>query len=133
MIIEEIELKNFQCYYDTKTFRFSKGLNIILGKNGDGKTKFYEAIDWLFGRFSGDQENLISSKALSKLAKGDDVHVSVRMTVNQEGERRTLRRSFFAVLQEDGILECKEIKLDGIVENSEGERSPYPGHFCWNQ
>lgn len=127
MIIEEIELKNFQCYYDTKTFRFSKGLNIILGKNGDGKTKFYEAIDWLFGRSSGDQENLISAKALDKLANGDDVQVSVRMTVNQEGERRTLRRSFFAVMQDDGTLDCKDIKLDGIIENSEGERSPYPG------
>ena len=49
MIIKEIKIKNFRSYYgDDNVFKFSKGLTLILGDNGDGKTTFFEALQWLF-------------------------------------------------------------------------------------
>ena len=48
MIIKEIRIKNFRSYYgDNNRFDFSDGLTIIIGDNGDGKTTFFEAIQWL--------------------------------------------------------------------------------------
>lgn len=41
MIIKEIRIKNFRSYYgDNNRFELSKGLTLILGDNGDGKTTF---------------------------------------------------------------------------------------------
>lgn len=49
MIIKEIRIKNFRSYYgDCNRFEFSDGLTLILGDNGDGKTTFFEALEWLF-------------------------------------------------------------------------------------
>ena len=49
MIIKEIKIKNFRSYYgDKNVFNFSDGLTLILGENGDGKTTFFEALQWLF-------------------------------------------------------------------------------------
>lgn len=45
MIIKKIQIENFLCYYSLNTFQFEDGLNIILGENNEGKTKFYEAVD----------------------------------------------------------------------------------------
>ena len=45
MIIKKVTIENFLCYYGIKEFNFSKGLNIILGENGEGKTKFFDAIE----------------------------------------------------------------------------------------
>ena len=42
MIIRKIQIENYLCYYDNNNFELSKGLNIILGENGEGKTKFFE-------------------------------------------------------------------------------------------
>jgi DNA sulfur modification protein DndD len=64
MIIKKITIENYLCYYGVKEFELSSGLNIILGENGEGKTKFFEAIEWLF---NGDEKGLnllVSSKKL---------------------------------------------------------------------
>ena len=50
MIIREVTIENYLCYYGPKKFNLADGLNIILGENGEGKTKFFEAIEWLFDR-----------------------------------------------------------------------------------
>lgn len=48
MIIKEIKIKNFRSYYgDNNRFEFSDGLTVIIGDNGDGKTTFFEALQWL--------------------------------------------------------------------------------------
>jgi DNA sulfur modification protein DndD len=47
MIIKSIELKNFQCYSGSNNFfEFSGGLNVIIGDNGAGKSKLYDAFTW---------------------------------------------------------------------------------------
>ena len=47
MIIKELRIKNFRSYYgDNNRFVFSDGLTLIIGDNGDGKTTFFEALQW---------------------------------------------------------------------------------------
>ena len=47
MIIKKIVITNFRSYYGENTFELSKGLTLIIGGNGDGKTTFFEALEWL--------------------------------------------------------------------------------------
>ena len=46
MIIHKIEIENFRSYYKDNVFELTNGLNLIIGSNGDGKTTFYEALEW---------------------------------------------------------------------------------------
>jgi len=59
MIIRKIQIDNYLCYYDSNTFELSEGLNIILGENGEGKTKFFESIDWLFNGENRELDTVI--------------------------------------------------------------------------
>ena len=43
MFIEKLKLKNYRNYKE-ETFNFSEGLNVIVGKNAQGKTNVLEAI-----------------------------------------------------------------------------------------
>ena len=43
-----MNIKNFRSYYGDNTFEFAQGLTLIIGDNGDGKTTFFEALEWLF-------------------------------------------------------------------------------------
>ena len=50
MKIRTLSLSNFLCYYGraaSNTFRFSDGINLIIGHNGAGKSKIYDAFYWV--------------------------------------------------------------------------------------
>lgn len=87
MIIKEIKIKNFRSYYgDKNVFNFSDGLTLILGENGDGKTTFFEALQWLFNTTidKGSIEH-ISEMRKSKLEIGEHDEVSVFMSFEHDG------------------------------------------------
>ena len=48
MRIEEITIENFRSFYGKQTIKFSDGLTLFIGDNGDGKTTFFDAFEWLF-------------------------------------------------------------------------------------
>lgn len=51
MLIKNIKINNFQSYYKEQVIQFTEGLNLIIGKGGKGKSKFFNAFNWvLFGR-----------------------------------------------------------------------------------
>ena len=95
MIIKEIRIKNFRSYYgDNNHFEFSDGLTLILGDNGDGKTTFFEALQWLFNTTidRGSMDN-VSEMRKSKLEIGESDEVSVYMAFEHNGEK-SVEKSF---------------------------------------
>ena len=95
MIIKEIRIKNFRSYYgDNNHFVFSDGLTLILGDNGDGKTTFFEALQWLLDT-TNDRSNLdnVSEMRKSKLEIGESDEVSVYMLFEHNGEK-SVEKSF---------------------------------------
>ena len=89
MRIKSINIKNFRSYYgENNHFEFSDGLTLILGDNGDGKTTFFEALEWLFDTTS-ERANLsnVSEMRKSKLEIGEHDEVYVAMTFDHDGEK----------------------------------------------
>jgi len=86
MIIKEIRIKNFRSYYgDQNRFELSKGLTLILGDNGDGKTTFFDALQWLFNT-TIDKGNIdhMSEMRKSKMEVGEKDEVSVFMSFEHD-------------------------------------------------
>jgi len=127
MIIRKIQIDNYLCYYDTNTFELSEGLNIILGENGEGKTKFFEAVDWLFNGESRELEMLVSSKKLNETEIEASFRVRVSMTVEQYGEKSIITKSFLAKKEKANECSTSSFMLEGISENCSGERTQVDG------
>lgn len=103
MIIKEIKIKNFRSYYgDNNHFEFSDGLTIIIGDNGDGKTTFFEALQWLLNTVA-DKGSIdqVSEMCKSKMESGDIVDVSVYMRFDHNGEK-SVEKSFSIEKLENG-------------------------------
>jgi len=47
MILTSIELNNFMCYSGSNRFDFTEGINLIIGDNGYGKSKLFDAFYWV--------------------------------------------------------------------------------------
>ena len=127
MIIKKIIIENYLCYAGTKEFELSPGLNIVLGENGEGKTKLFEAIEWLLNGDNKNLELLVSAKTLSETAEGDSFRVRVAMHVDQYNETKIITRSFVITKQENDDFTTSNFMLEGIEENKAGERSPVDG------
>lgn len=71
MLINSITINNFQSYYNKTTIEFGKGLNLIVGNGGKGKSKLFNAFYWvLFGDIYVTSEGWCSTKGLPKSAHG---------------------------------------------------------------
>lgn len=127
MIIQKITIENYLCYYEVKDFELSDGLNIILGENGEGKTKFFEAVEWLFNGENKDLDLLVSAKALDEAEIGESFRVRVSMTVEQYGEKKIISKSFIAKKEKPNECSISNYMLEGIEENKLGERNPVDG------
>src|SRR5574344_555880 len=94
MILKSIRIKNFRSYYGENEFIFSRGLTLIIGDNGDGKTTFFEALEWLFDTVTDNKsESNISEKRKSELMTGESDEVIVSLSFDHDGEME-LEKSF---------------------------------------
>ncbi len=107
MIIKKIIIENFQSYFDTNEIEFEKGLNLIIGNGGKGKSKLFNAFYWaLFGKIyitdngwedtdtlnntpkigMGNHE-VINKRALSKTPLDGTIKavVTIELTNNENG------------------------------------------------
>ena len=104
MIIQKIEICNFRSYYKSNTFELANGLNLIIGSNGDGKTTFYEALEWLF-RTDGTNKmdsKYISKKRIEELFANESDDVRVSMTYEHKGAIKNLEKMFHFTKSFDG-------------------------------
>lgn len=106
MIIKNITIENFQSYYGKQSLEFSKGLNLIVGNGGKGKSKLFNAFYWvLFGKiyitdlgwcstdglpysanFSMKRHEFINKKALFEANLGDDIRTFVQIELEDDKE-----------------------------------------------
>jgi DNA sulfur modification protein DndD len=131
MIIEEVTLENLQCYYGSKTFEFTSGLNIVLGENGEGKTKFIEAVEWLFNGSDNNIDSLVSQKKIDEVKIGDKFSVGISITVSQHEEQKTINR-FFIVEKKENSIQVSKSEYDGSIVNNKGERIDVNGSDLLN-
>lgn len=104
MIIKRIVIKNFRSYYDENVFEFSNGLTLILGDNGDGKTTFFEALQWLFNTTSENNSiDNVSEMRKSQLMVGENDEVLVSMLFDHCGEKLIEKRYSFGRVSATGF------------------------------
>jgi DNA sulfur modification protein DndD len=128
MIIKTIEIQNFRSYYKDNVFEFSNRLNLIIGSNGDGKTTFYEALEWLF-RTDGTNNmdaKLISKKRSEELLANESDDVRVSMTYEHKGATKTLEKMFHFTKSFDGAISLSNYSFN-LVESNGVERIPREG------
>jgi DNA sulfur modification protein DndD len=112
MLIKSIRLENFQCYAGTENFfEFTEGLNVIIGDNATGKSKLYDAFNWVLFDKCFETESrkfkstivlkgkLISDQAKFQTPVGDAVKTVVtltfsNLTLKKEREEITVKRTY---------------------------------------
>lgn len=113
MILKEITINNFRSYYGSNHLSLSKGLTLIIGDNGDGKTTLFEALEWLFDT-SGEnrKDSHISEKRKSELEIGESDEVSVSLTFEHDGEKE-IKKSFYFERESEDFIRTKDYKFVG--------------------
>ncbi|WP_026977597.1 AAA family ATPase [Flavobacterium tegetincola] len=133
MIIKEVIIENYLCYYGVKKFSLSNGLNIILGENGEGKTKFFEALEWLLNGDNNNLDHLVSKKALSEVEIDKSFRVRVEIVVEQYNEIKILSKQFTVKKKEENRCSVGNSILAGTEESSNGERNTVDGRELLEQ
>lgn len=134
MIFKELHIRNFRSYYGDNAFKFrTNGLTLIVGGNGDGKTTFFEALQWLFNTTMLTQDTTLvnlSEMRKCEMAIGDTVHVGVTLDFFHDGDK-TIEKSFSVTRIADapgGEPAFKTGQLSFLGYESDGvERIPFNG------
>jgi DNA sulfur modification protein DndD len=126
MIIKEIVIENFRSYYGINKIKFNDGLVIIIGDNGDGKTTFFEALEWLFDTSKQNLDaRLISEKKLHELPDFVIETVRVSMVFEHDGEK-IVEKSFNFSKDVHGVVQTNNFQFKGFL-NENTERIPIQG------
>lgn len=125
MIIKEVTIQNFRSYYGTTSIKFNDGLVLFIGDNGDGKTTFFEALEWLFDTSRKSMESrLISQKRIEELPDLQSDILRVSMIFEHEGEH-TVEKSFLFT-KDNGEISTSDFQFKGLI-NDGSQRLPWPG------
>lgn len=124
MIIKKIELDNFMCYAGKDNcIEFSDGINVIIGDNGYGKSKLYDAFYWVMydqvfvpEKKEFQSTKIVRSKLISDKAKAQTdsgrVTASVKITFhNVERDSIYILERRYSVSKESA----------NIVDDNDGE------------
>ena len=132
MIIKDIKIRNFRSYYGDNCLSLSKGLTLIIGDNGDGKTTLYEALEWLFDTTGENKkESHVSEKRKAELEPAEIDELSVSITFEHDGEKE-IKKSFTFEKSLDGSFRTRDFKFIGYI-NTGAERISVPGDRLLNQ
>lgn len=117
MYLQKLTIFNFRSYYGKKEFVFSEHLNLILGSNGDGKSTFFDALNWVltpdYAVKEGEEKlpedsSLVSAKMFKELLIGQSGRVLVSIELkNNSGQTRIIERSFNVLKKPDGSMKTE--------------------------
>ncbi|MCR5453459.1 MAG: AAA family ATPase [Bacteroidales bacterium] len=123
MIIKSINIKNFRSYYGDNHVDFSDKLTLLIGDNGDGKTTFFESLEWLFlTAVESKPESNISEKRKSELETGESDEVCVSLSFEHEGDKELTKRFRF-YKNDDGSVSIRDYEFSGYVNDGAERRS----------
>lgn len=130
MIIRRIEIENFRSYYGNENvFEFGDGLTLILGDNGDGKTTFFEALQWLLDISSTDDvqkshalDNFSEMKK-SELGIGESAKLRVKIDFEHDGSK-SVEKMFVIAKKSEDDFSVSDIKFKGKEDTEDGRLSP---------
>ncbi len=123
MIIDKILIDNFQIFYGQQTLELSKGLFIVHGENGRGKSTFLNAITWaLFGEYLNRQgASVTPSVMLNTDAKAEGKSAfSVELYLTEGTTRIRVKRSHDLNVPEDGVRLAVE-QNGNMLNQDDGE------------
>lgn len=130
MYIQSLSLENFYSYHGRESFSFSPGFNLILGRNGHGKTKCIEAFEWLFDeKTTGSKESLICRKTLINSPINTSFRVGVTIEIKDGNNLTRFSRYFNVYITEAGPNEravprftTSSVQFDTEIEGPDGSR-----------
>ena len=126
MNIKEITIENFRSYYGKNIVKFNDGLVLFVGDNGDGKTTFFEALEWLFDTSKQNMDyRLISEKKISELPQYESDIMRVSMTFEHDGEK-IVEKSFAFKKNSGSEIRTADYQFKGWYNNGT-ERVPIHG------
>lgn len=132
MIIKRITIKNFRSYYGENQFDSSDGLTLLIGDNGDGKTTFFEALQWLFN--TATENNSIdnaSEMRKSELEVGESDEVMVSMLFDHDGEK-FVEKNYHFTRMPDASFRTDPLTFRGYQDNG-SEREVVNGKTLMNR
>jgi exonuclease SbcC len=107
-MIESVELVNWKTHKHT-TMRFQRGVNVLIGVMGAGKSSVMDAISFaLFGTFPALKSKSVSTKELISNRRGEEDFAEVKLVFTVGTDRYTVFRklskkeSTFARIEKDG-------------------------------
>lgn len=121
MILQSIELNNFMCYSGTNKFDFTEGINVIVGDNGYGKSKLFDAFYWVmynqcfdtsmkaFRKTNLLKRLIVSDKAINDIEEGI-ITTSVILTFHnvQKDSVYILERRYTVKKSDSNIIEDQD-------------------------
>ena len=128
MILTKVHLKNFMCYYDENIFEFSEGINVVIGDNGYGKSKLFDAIYWVmydqcfdtsadeFKTTKQLSDKLISDRAIFETEDGQiECSVSLTFYDSRKENTYTIERTLSAT-KSDGDVTYGSSSAEKVTE-----------------
>lgn len=142
MEFKQISITNFLSYYGENVVDFSEMTTVILGQNTSGKSKFFDAINWvLFERVYNTDiyswvtdkkeiEKLVPNKKYVKESladKKDEMETSVRIIITDGVNDIVILRSYYYTFDDNGfpVLSSKGLSWREINEIGEVEVEDY--------
>ncbi len=133
MLIKRLTIKNFRSYYGENSFEFSDGLTLIIGDNGDGKTTFFEALQWLFNTsVENNSIDNVSEMRKSKLEVGESDELMVSMLFEHDGEEKYVEKRFSFERKSESEFSTSSLTFRGYEGNGI-EREPISGKNLINR
>lgn len=126
MIIKEIKIENFRSYYGENTIKFNDGLTLFIGDNGDGKTTFFEALEWLFNTSTQNMDHhLVSEKRITEMSEFESDVLLVSITFDHEGEK-FVEKSFSFKKESNSEMKTSDFQFKGYYDEG-SQRIPIQG------
>ena len=137
MLIHNVKITNFRCYYGTSSLTFNSDgkITLIYGDSGYGKSSFLQFFRWMFyGDYyfgSTDDKPLFNIAAYNECKTGESVEVSGQIDFEHLGVSYRLNKTqlfSIAIRMNNSTLQKSDWKLQIIGED--GGYHPFAGDLA---